>query len=398
MTMKSKILALILGVLTTGLLKVSMLAAQEATIVLKNTQRIEGKVLQDVSEHMIVLSDLGEVKINRSDIEHVLYKSDELDEKLDGIDPFKDLVIVHTNDNEAITGVMVAKGASAIIVNTDLGRMTIPKTKVKLIEYVSKEYAERGEPVRVKLQSGQDLEGYLYHEDRNSLTMSTRQGRLTIEKANLRSISYNVPIIFSMPRSSGSSYAATAFEDPYSAIPLREKQDSFDFGFAPNFSENFSTGGSFVYRHRFILKYQQTYSLNMEANLGIAGFGLNKDVLVNDQVPGAVNAKGGAMVTTLAAGTPLHFYPVEGSSYEFYIAPMLEMHVVYQSLNITYPSFPSLDTVQQDTKLRFGLGSRIGMELAVARTWRVGMSFNMHYLFGESDFNTISLHIGTQLF
>ena len=396
--MNLKISIFILAFLVAFAIDISTADAQEVTVVLKNTKRIEGTVIEDAAGHMRVLSDLGEVKIARSEIGRVLYKSDELKDSLESIEPFKDIVIVHTEDKEAVTGLLIAKGASALIIETDLGRMTIPKNRVKLVEYVSKEYAERGEPVNIRLQSGQDIDGYLYHEDSHSLTMNTRQGRLTVDKTNLRSIKYNVPVAFNIKPGSSSQYFSTPFEDPYSAMPLRRRQDTFDLGFASAFGDKYAAGGGFTYRNRFILKYKQTFSLNVEGSLGITIFGLNRSILSDDQVPGSVAAKGGSIVSSLGVGTPFHFYPVEGSSYEFYFTPLVETHLVYQTLDLLYPSFPALNETIRETKVRFGLGSRIGMEIAIAKRWRAGLSFNMHYLFGENDFNTVSLHVGTRLF
>lgn len=392
-----KIVSLQLGFLIFSLSLVNPLFSQEVTVILKNTKQINGTILEDQPDYILVQTDFGEIKIRRLDVERVLYENNQVEEKLEELETMKDLVIVHTDDNEVITGLLIAKGASALVIKTELGRMTVPKQRIKLVEYVSREYAERGEPVRVRLQNGQDLDGYLYHEDLNSLTLTTKQGRLTIEKQNLRSISYNVPVTFSVSQV-GSRYAAAPFEDPFSAVPLRKRQDSFEFSFASNFGENFATGGGFLYRNRFLLKHFNTFSLNLEPELGITGFGLNKSILQQDDVPGSVTAKGGAMVSTLGIGAPFHFFPAGAASYEFFVTPLIETHLVYKALEKVYPSFPSLNSSQRITNFRFGLGSRIGMELALGKSWRLGLSFNMHYLFNDNDYNSFALHLGTRLF
>jgi hypothetical protein len=374
--------------------------AQEVTVVLNNTKCIQGALVADSTDFVLLKNDMGEIKIMRTDISRVLHEPDAVDNEFKDIETLNDLVMIHTSDGEVITGVIIAKGASAVIINTDMGRITIPKTKIKLVEYVSKEYAERGEAVRIRLQTGQDVDGYLYSEDRNSLTLTTKQGKLTVEKENVQSIAYNVPVSFSRPKNSADKYKymATKLENPYQAVPLRKRQDSFELGYSSQFGESFVKGAGLTYRDRFLLKEFQTFAINMEAEFGFNAFGLNKAVLLDENIPGSVTAKGGAFITTLGFGVPMHFFPVEGASYEFFVTPMIETHVVYKSLEKAYPSFPTLDSSERDTKIRFGLGSRIGMEMEIAKAWRLGLSFNMHYLFGESDFNTIAIHVGTKLF
>ena len=390
--------ALYLCCLVSSLSTIFALSTQEITVVLKNTKFIQGTLLEDSPEFIRVYTDVGEIKIMRSEISRILYEQDPLDGKFKDMETLQDLAIIHTFDGEVITGLIIAKSASALVVSTDIGRMTIPKTKVKLVEYVSKEYAERGEPVRIKLQTGQDVDGYLYHEDRNSLTLTTRQGRLTVEKENLRSVMYNTSASFSQSSPPERKYVATGLEEPYQLIPLRRRQDSFELNFTSQFGDDYAKGVGFTYRNRFLLKHFQTFSLNVETGIGFTGSGLNRNILLEDDVPGLVTAKGGAMVTTLGFGVPIHFFPVEGVSYEFFITPLVETNLVYKSLEKTYPSFPTLDSSDRETKVRFGLGSRIGLEMAIAKAWRLGLSFNMHYMLRESDFNTIAVHVGTQLF
>ena len=395
--MKKIFIPLFLLIFFMSPLVITALAQHEATVVLKNTKRIDGKIIEDVADYLVIVSDLGEVKIPRADIERVLYDIEELKDT-EAIEAFKDHVIVHMQDGDVFDGILIAKGSTALIVKTELGRMTVPKQDIKVVEYVSKAYAERGEPVRVKLQNGQDLDGYLYHEDRNSLTLTTKTGRLTLEKENLRSISYNVPVTFTRSGSQQDQYTATSLEDPYQVAPLRKRQDTFEFGYSSQFGENYASGGSFMYKKRFLLKDFNSFSFNLEGDLGFAGFSLNQNVLDDRAIPGAVSASGGAVVTTLGIGSPLHFFPSENAPYEFFITPIFETHLVYNSLTKEYPSFPTLNSEERDTNIRYGIGTQIGLEWAIARKWKVGISWNSHFLFGDSDFSTIALHVGTRLF
>lgn len=373
------------------------IAEQEATVVLKNTKRIDGKILEETPAYIRILSDIGEVKILRTDIGRVLYKIEELVENEEN-ESLKDHVIVHMNNGDVFDGILVTKGSTALIIKTELGRMTVPKTDIKVVEYVSKAYAERGEPVRVKLQNGQDLDGYLYHEDRNSLTLTTKNGRLTLDKENIRSISYNVPVAFARLSERRSEYLATPFEDPYQIAPLRKRQDSFEFAYASQFGENYGTGGGFNYKNRYLLKDLHSVSLNVQAELGVTAFSLNESILNTQGVPGAVSATGGAAITTLAVGSPVHFFPTENAPYEFFITPMIETHIVYQSLKKEFPSFPTLNSEHRETKFRYGLGTQIGLEWALSKNIRLGLSWNSHFIFSESDFGTVAIHLGTRIY
>ena len=346
-------------------------AQQEATVVLKNTKRLDGKIIEDVADYVTIISDIGQVKIQRSDIERILYDIQwtVLDDK---VEVLNDHVIVHMNDGDVFDGLLLAKGSTALIVKTEMGRMTVPKVDIKVVEYVSKAYAERGEAVRIKLQSGQNLDGYLYHEDRNSLTLTTKNGRLTLDKASIRSISYNVPVAFSRTKATQEEYMATSFEDPYQAMPLRKRQDTFGLGYVSQFGEDYGSGARFVYKNRYLLKDFNSLSLNVEANLGVAAFSLNKSVLDDRTIPGAVSASGGSVVSTIGVGTPIHFNPLENAPYTFFITPLFESHMVYKSLTKEYPSFPTLNSEERDTKIRYGIGTQIGLEWAVGRKLRIG--------------------------
>ena len=169
-------------------------------------------------------------------------------------------------------------------------------------------------------------------------------------------------------------------------------------GYVSQFGEDYGSGARFVYKNRYLLKDFNSLSLNVEANLGVAAFSLNKSVLDDRTIPGAVSASGGSVVSTIGVGTPIHFNPLENAPYTFFITPLFESHMVYKSLTKEYPSFPTLNSEERDTKIRYGIGTQIGLEWAVGRKLRIGLSWNTHFMFKDSDFTTIALHIGTRLY
>ena len=392
---------MLLTLLILLVLNANEICAKDATILLKNMKKISGKVVEDVAEYILLSTDFGELKIYRGDIESIFYEeyskpvseSDILEK-----DFLNDHVVVHLQDENVVDGILIAKSSTMAMLKTDLGRLTIPKQDIKLLEYVSRAFAERGDPVRVKLTNNVILDGYLYHEDRSVLTVTTKTGRLTIDKEDLRSIEYNVPVRFESPTKKKEEYIATGLEVPVLKRPLLKRQDTFELGYSSQFGEDYAAGAMFVYRNRYSLFNFKTLALNIETNLGVAAFSLNKDVLTRTNIPGAVTATGAAVVSTFGIGFPIHLYPLEGSAYKFFLTPLLQSNLVYKSLKKSYPSFPSLDSEVRATEFKFGLGSRLGLEWGIAKKWNVGLSFDMHFLLKETDFNVVSLHVGTRLY
>lgn len=373
--------------------------AKPVTIVLKNGKVISGEIVEEAPGHIVLITDLGEVKVNRNNIERIIYdaftrfKSDSVASENE--EPLNDRVVVHLKSGDVIDGFLLAKSRTMVMVQTELGRLTVAKKDIRLIEYVSSAYAERGESAVVYLNNGTKVEGYIYHEDRSSLTLNSNLGRLTIGKENLRSIEYKevkLPQRKGVPEPTLLRPLTTSIE-----TPLQSRRDIIELGFSPRFGSNYSPGVVTAYRSHFLLKGFNTFSLNVEGNVGFTLYSLDKTAFTGANVPAAVTATGGAFITTFGATFPVHFFPRAGSSYEFYFAPVLEGHIVYTRLKRTFPSFPVLDSEVAATNFRFGLANRIGIEWSFGKL-RAGMNYNIHLVFGENDFNHFSLHLVTKLF
>ncbi|HDP97869.1 MAG TPA: hypothetical protein ENN22_01635 [bacterium] len=341
----------------------TLLYSQNAALFLKNGKSLEGRIIQETNDSITLANDLGEVKIRRMEVEKIYYSPlPNMTDLADSLlrQPLNDHVVVHLKNGEVIDGLLIAKSPTMIMVQADLGRFTVPKQDVKLVEYVSEPFAERGEAVRLTLTTGNRIDGYLYSEDRNVLTLITDMGRLTIDKKDLRSIEYGTSIKIRRPDLK-KEFATTALL-PLAAAPLQRRQDTFQAGYSSQFGPNYATGGVIGYENRYNLKTFKSFSLNAAGNLTLGVFSLNKNVISTTSVPGQIEAVGAAVITTLGVGMPVHLYPTEGSAYEFFLAPQMETHLIYKTLKKTYPSFPSLDSEERTTDFRLGLGSRIGME------------------------------------
>lgn len=165
---------IILLVVFLGIDGFNQLFSQNAALFLKSGKSIEGRIIQETNDYITLANELGEIKIRRMEVEKIYYSK--LPNSVGIADsllrqPLNDHVVVHLRNGEVIDGLLIAKSPSMIMVQADLGRLTVPKQDVRMIEYVSEPFAERGEAVRLELMEGRRIEGYLYSEDRNSISI-----------------------------------------------------------------------------------------------------------------------------------------------------------------------------------------------------------------------------------
>lgn len=374
---------------------------QSVNVVLKNGKVLSGKVVEENSGYLMLVNDLGQIKVDRDRIESInyaqqtkiTYKTKHVNDttKTDNQKfALNDVVVIHLKSGEVVSGTLIAKSLDMVMIQTEIGTLTIPKRDLQLLEYVSSEYAERGEIVIVNLTNGTKFEGNIYYEDSNNLSIDTKIGRLTISKENLRSIEYT--------GESGQTEKTlvdqyTVAESGRATIPSR--LDVFSFGYIPKFGDNFRSGFGLGFTSKFLLSQSQGFYFSAESGIRFNYFGLNSEAFQNEPIP--VSAKGGAFITTLSAGVSFAFFPQASSFYEFYIAPAIEAHIIYQSLERDYPSFPDLNTKESKTKFNFGFGNKIGLDL-VFDAFRLGISYDMHFIFGEEDFNKFSINFTKEIF
>ncbi len=388
------------------LFMVAVAPAKEVKVFLFNGKTVQGELLEENEEHIIVLNELGQIKMRRTAIESVLYLDAKAVSSMTapdsaGVDPLDDLVVVHLTNGETVTGRLVSKSLDSIVMRSEWGPLTVAKNQVKLIEYINTEFAERGETVVARLTNGQTLQGYIFHEDKNTVTLITDIGRLTLEKKLLRSLEYHAtarPVkTVTAKRDAAAPMTAMAVK----SLPpsdLTKRQDSFFAGYTPQLGESYSSGVVLGYSNRYLLRRFQSFSLNANAQLSTAIFSLNKAYYEANELPGSMTAKGAAMVSSLLIGMPLHFFPSENPPYEFILRPAIETHLVYKSLQRSYPSFPSLNTDDRATDFRFGFCTEVGAEWKLNQQWRLGFSFAMHFITKEDDYNSFNLILGTRLY
>ncbi len=377
----------------------------DVKVALKNGNEICGQVKEETAEYIVVDNEIGQIKIWKNQIRQLVYSdtpsiSSTGEQSPDAMDMLNDLVIVHLNNESVINGQLIAKSLGSILIRTELGRLSIAKSDVRLIEYINSQFAERGEKVLVQLVSGATIQGFLHHEDRGSLTVDSEMGRLTIPKPNLRSIQYfemedrqreflpETKQSFSRPSETGGEIKA----------PSTQRQDILALGYSTRFGNDYGLGGVFAYQSRFHVKTFSSFSLYTECFLDLAIFSLKKDAVLDQAIPGSINATGTAIVSSFGVGAPFHFYSSDGSPYEFFIQPNLEMNLVYTSLKKEYPSYPSLNSELRSSDFLFGFGLNAGIDYTLKPELRLGLCYTMHFILGETDYSGLCLRLTTKFF
>lgn len=381
--------------------------AQEVNVVLKNSKVIVGRVVEEQPDYVLIEYDLGQLKIYRQNIESITYNPFVKMGNVDGMDKNKstdsvsqrgykfvinDPVVVYLKNGSIVSGLLLAKSLSMVMLQTESGNLTIPKQDLLKIEYISSEYAERGDVVIAILNNGKQFEGNIYFEDSDNLTLDTEIGRLTLPKNKLRTIEYT----------GETGIGEMTLADQYSNIAVNKRYilpryDVIELGYSSSFGTDFGAGFGLGYQSRFNLAQFEGMNLSAVGGLALNYFGLNKDNIVSQNPTLAVNLKGGAFVTTLGLGGQLNIYPQTSSFYDFYVAPILEGHLVYTSLDQNYPSYPQFNVKETSTKFKFGIGTRFGVEF-LFDAFRVGVQYNLHTIFGEDGFSQVSLTFTKKIF
>jgi len=384
----------------------SNINAQSVNILLKNNKIVNGTVVKEEPVFLIIRTEIGELKILRQNIESISYKSfedintddsdlDQIEKKnplfKDGKTVLNDIVVIYLKNEEIISGKLIAKSLDMILVTTEAGNLTIPKKEIKKIEYVSNEFAERGAVVIAHLANGSQFEGNIFFEDYQSLILDTKIGKLTIEKSNLRSIEYTGE------QGKGQEtlvkqFSAVALEQP---ARVDKRLDILTAGYTPIFGPEFSPGFSIGYSSKFLLTQMEGLYISAIGGIDLHYFLLNQDFFADEVL--SVSASGGLLITTISGGAALTLFQNSSSNYEFYISPQLEANIVYKTLKKDYPSYPAHNLNEVTTSFVFGVRNKIGLDFLLDNS-KVGISYDMHFLFGEEDYNTISFNFTTQIF
>lgn len=380
--------------------------AQEVNIVLKNSKVIVGRIIEELPDHILLDYELGQLRINRQNIQSISYnpfikmgtvEEDKID--LNSSQPgdgyrfiINDPVVVYLRNGNVVAGLLLAKSLNMIMLQTESGNLTIPKRDLFKIEYISSEYAERGEIVIVRLDNGTRFEGNIYFEDSENLTLDTEVGRLSIPKNKLRTIEYTGRV----------GVSRMTIVDQYAGLTLRARYiqpryDVLEAGYSSTFGNNFGPGFGIGYHSRFHLLQYEGLDISAIGGLSASYFVLNEDNLITQNPQLSVNLKGGSMVTTLSAGGQLNIYPQSAGFYDFFVTPMVEGHLVYKTLEQNYPSFPQFNSKETTTEFKFSMAVKFGVEF-LFDDFRLGIQYTLREIFDESNFSQVGLSFTTILF
>jgi RNase P/RNase MRP subunit p29 len=378
--------------------------AQEVSVVLKNSKVVVGRIVEEKPEYLILDYELGQLRVDRNSIESISYNPfvrldhsdtyDKTEKEFSKAHKFtlKDPVVVYLRNGNVVAGLLLAKSLNMVMLQTESGNLTIPKRDLQKIEYISGEYAERGEIVIAHLNNGQRFEGNIYFEDSNELSLDTELGRLTLPKNKLRTLEYT----------GKTGVSKLTMADQYLSAVINQRfilprYDVIDVGYTTKFGSNFGPGFGLGYQSRFSIAQFEGLNLSAVAGLSLNYFVLNEDNIIQQNPTLNANLKGGAFITTVGAGGQLNIYPQTASFYDFYVAPMLEGHLIYLRLEQEYPSFPQFNTSETKTEFKLGLGVRFGAEF-LFDSFKLGLQYNVHHIFGTDGFNQISLTFVKPLF
>ena len=383
------------------------LFAQDVSVVLKNSKVIVGRIVEEKPDYLILNNELGQLKVNRQSIESISYNpylrlgSDEESEeenlaRIDSLKGYKfiikDPVVIYLRNGNVVAGLLLAKSLNMIMLQTESGNLTIPKRDLLKIDYISSEYAERGEIVIAYLNNGQRFEGNIYFEDSKELTLDTEIGRLTLPKNKLRTVEYT----------GETGVSELTMADQYANLVINRRfilprYDVISAGYTTKLGTTYGPGFGLGYHSRFHIAQFEGLNLGVITGLSLNYFVLNEENIATQNPSLSANFKGGAFITTIGAGGQVNIYPQTASFYDFYIAPVLEGHIIYKRLEQTFPSFPQFNTSETTTEFKLGLGVRFGVEF-LFDTFRLGLHYNWHSIFGTDGFNQFSLTFAKPLF
>jgi small nuclear ribonucleoprotein (snRNP)-like protein len=372
-------------------------AAAEVVVKLNNGKQISGKIVSEESDYILLDTMYGELKLMRSDIENIAdapfseFIQTEQDTTI-----LNDQVVVHLKSGKLIDGFLIAKSRTMIMVQTEMGRLSIPKSDVQKVEYVSTPFAEKGEAVILELTSGKKITGYMESETYNSLTLTTEVGKLTIDKDNLRSITYDVPVKFQREDEEDKyQFSQEKKETPYD---LDQESDGIGIGYSSSFGKEYERGIVISYKRRQQIAKLKNFSLNLEGSLDLTLFGINEDFYQESGIPGSVTIEGYAFLPSLSLGVPLFLQSQLGESYRFFFSPQVDFILVNKSLDIQYPSFPSSNREESSTDFRFGVSAHVGMEWKLTPGWSVSVGYKPRLVFNDENYGATYLYVGTKLY
>jgi hypothetical protein len=169
----------------------------------------------------------------------------------------------------------------------------------------------------------------------------------------------------------------------------------FGVGYAASFGDTYDHGMGPFYSRRVLLSDHRSFSLNVLMGAHVPYFGTNRALYDQSSIPGGTDVKGYALLPSFYVGAPVILYPQTGRSYRFILSPRVNFHLIHSSLQVSYPSFPHLNTDTSETRFRLGVGAHLNFEWDLSSRLTLGVGFNPNVLFNEQDYGMWFLYAGT---
>lgn len=378
-------------------LAVSGAAARDVVVTLTNGSQTSGRLLEEGAEHLLISTDIGQVRISRDRVRSVLDAPfSNLQAALADSTVLNDQVIVHLNDGSTLEGFLLAKSRGAVMLRNEVGRFTVSKDRIRLIEYISAPFAEKGEAVRLTMADGSRQQGFILSETPATVTLLTEYGQVAIDKRNLRSMEYGVRPPFDPFK----PYAPPRRPDVPgpSGLLVSEMLQWIHAGMWPGMGREFGNGFFIGGGPRKPMVEGDAYDVAGSVTLDFLYSGIDEGAFDTSGIPGGVKVEGHNFALRLGAGAPVFLHMRGPSRLQFYLEPSLELLLVRRKVQVAYLSFPSANADDRSTNLRLGLGVRAGLEYAIQPALAVGASVGRTTVFGDDSVQGVSIHVTTRPF
>lgn len=147
-------------------------------IELKKGDRITGKIIKETDDSVVIKTAYGNMTIPRSEIKRI-------ERTPAAPKAVKDTVVLKNGDK--LTGKIVGQTDKSVTIKTTYGELTIPRSEIKQIERAPA--APKEVKAAIRLKNGDKVKGKIIERTDKSVTIETAYGRMTIPRSEIEEIS-----------------------------------------------------------------------------------------------------------------------------------------------------------------------------------------------------------------
>ncbi len=372
-------------------------SARDVVVTLANGAQAAGRFLSEDAEHVIISTDIGEVRIPRDMVRNIMDAPfTNLQAALADSTVLNDQVVVYLDDGSTLEGFVLAKSRGMVMIRNEIGRFTLSKDRIRRIEYISAPFGEKGESVQLTMADGTRQRGFILSETPSTITLITEFGQVAVDKRNLRAMEYGIRLPFD-PFKPHKPVRPPDLPGPPGLL-VSELLQWIHAGAWPGMGREFGNGFYFGGGPRRPLIEGDAYDVGGSVTLDFLYSGIDRDAFDTSGIPGEVKVEGHSFVFRLAVSAPVFLHMRGPSRLQFYLEPSLDVLLVRKKARVVYLSFPTSSTDERSTDLRFGVGVRAGLEYAIQPALAVGASVGRTTVFGDDGVQGVSIHVTTRPF